>query len=183
MLSETLKPVLFVFVAIYIAVDELFSHVTKPIAAWLEQRYLLRRVRRWITSLPPYPALALFAVPLVILEPVKPIATYVAATGHFAMGVVLFVVGELLKLVFVERLFQLNRRKLLAIPAFAWCYVRVCAVREAIEASAIWRSARRTVRRLEFFARDLIDRLSASEREDNVRVRSGRPTRTRSRPR
>jgi hypothetical protein len=183
MLSETLKPVLFVFVAIYVAVDELFSLVTQPIAAWLEQRTFLRRLRRWITSLPPYAALALFAIPLVVLEPVKPAAAYLAATGHFALGAALFVGGELLKLVLVERLFQLNRRKLLAIPAFAWCYVRVFAVRKWLVSSAIWRSARRAVQRLESVARDLIDRLVASERDEGVTVRSGRSTRTRSRPR
>jgi hypothetical protein len=183
MLSETLKPVLFVFVAIYVAVDELFSLVTQPIAAWLERRNFLRRVRRWITSLPPYAALALFAIPLVVLEPVKPTAAYLAATGHFALGAALFVGGELLKLVLVERLFQLNRYKLLAIPAFAWCYVRVFAVRKWLVSSAIWRSARRAVQRLEAVARDLVDRLVGSERDEGVTVGNGRLTRTRSRPR
>src|SRR4029077_5155157 len=143
MLGETLKPVLFVVAAVYIAVDELFSLVSRPIAVWLARRDLLRRLRRWVTSLSPYPALALFGVPLVILEPVKPVAAWLAATGHFATGALLFVSGELLKLVLVERLFQLNKRKLMSIPAFAWCYVRISALREWLEATAAFRSTGR----------------------------------------
>ena len=52
----------------------------------------------------PYAALAVFAVPLIILEPVKPIAAYLAATGHFAAGATVFVVGEISKLILIERL-------------------------------------------------------------------------------
>ena len=43
-------------------------------------------------------------------------------TGHFGAGAITFVTAEVLKLTFVEQLFQLNRRKLLSIPAFASGY-------------------------------------------------------------
>jgi hypothetical protein len=66
------------------------------------------------------PSLALFAVPVVLLEPAKPFAGYLIGTGHFFAGAVTFIMAEVLKLTFVERLFQLNRTKLLSIPAFAW---------------------------------------------------------------
>lgn len=162
MISEALRPFLFVVAAIYIAVDELFSLITQPIAAWLARQNLARRLRRWITSLPPYPALALFAIPLIVLEPVKPVAAYLAATGHFTVGAALFVGGELLKLVLVERLFLLNKRKLLSIAAFAWCYAHISALREWLEATAVFRGARRLVRRAAIFVGDLADRWTAN---------------------
>jgi hypothetical protein len=172
MLGEAVRPVLFVVAAIYIAIDELFSLATQPITAWLARQDIARRLRRWITSLPPYPALALFIVPLIILEPVKPVAAYLAASGHFATGAALFVGGELLKLVLVERLFLLNKRKLLSIAAFAWCYGYISALREWLEATAVFRTTRRLVRRVESFVRDLIDRWSSSDdAEDTRRVR------------
>jgi hypothetical protein len=142
---RALKPVLFILAAIYFGVDELFSVVARPIAAWLARQRFFHRFRNWSHSLHPYAALALFAVPLLILEPVKPIAVYLAATGHFAAGATLFVVGEILKLVLVERLFQLNRRKLMSIPALAWCYVHLCAVWSWLESFAVWQSVRRTI--------------------------------------
>jgi hypothetical protein len=170
MLGETLKPVLFVVAAVYIAIDELFSLVSRPIAAWLARQDLMRRMRRWITSLSPYPALALFIVPLAILEPVKPVAAWLAATGHFAVGAALFVGGELLKLVLVERLFQLNKHKLMSIAAFAWCYVRISALREWLEATAAFRTTRRLVRRAESALRELTERWMPHDADDR-RVR------------
>jgi hypothetical protein len=178
MLAEALKPVLFVVAAVYVAVDELFSLASQPIAAWLARQNLFRRLRGWVTSLSPYPALALFAVPLVILEPVKPVAAWLAATGHFATGALLFVSGELLKLVLVERLFQLNKRKLMSIPAFAWCYVRISALREWLEATAAFRSTRRLIERAEFGLRDLVERWSVDDADDRrvrQRARSDAP--------
>jgi hypothetical protein len=175
MMSEALRPIVFVAAAIYIAVDELFSLVTQPIAAWLARQDLARRLRRGITSLPPYPALALFAIPLIVLEPVKPVAAYLAATGHFVAGAVLFVGGELLKLVLVERLFLLNKRKLLSIAAFAWCYRHVSALREWLEATAVFRSARRLVRRAAILVKDLVDRWTADDVDE---PRAGERVRT-----
>ena len=172
MVGEALKPVLFVVAAIYIAVDELFSLATEPIAAWLARQDLARRLRRWITSLPPYAALALFAIPLIVLEPVKPVAAYLAATGHFATGAALFVGGELLKLVLVERLFVLNKRKLLSIAAFAWCYQEISALREWLEATAIFRATRRLVRRGRSFVLDVVERWTGDDAgEPRVRER------------
>ncbi len=171
MLREAVKPVLFVVAAIYIAVDELFAFITRPIAAWLERLAIARRLRLWITSLPPYPALALFLVPLIILEPVKPVAAYLAAAGHFYAGATLFVGGELLKLVMVERLFLLNKRKLLSIAAFAWCYRYISALRSWLEETVVFRTTRRFVRRVESLMRDLVDRWTADADETRVRQR------------
>jgi hypothetical protein len=45
-----------------------------------------------------------------------------AATGQIVNSVLTLIVGELLKLVLVERLFSLTRAKLMKIPTFAWAY-------------------------------------------------------------
>src|SRR5436190_21644310 len=98
-MNHALKPVIFVAAAIYLAVDEFFSSIAHPIANWLSRQRYFERVRVWITSLGPYPSLALFLIPLIVLEPVKPVATYLAATGRFTEGALVFVIGETLKLV------------------------------------------------------------------------------------
>jgi hypothetical protein len=59
-----------------------------------------------------------------MLEPVNPVAAYLAATGQMMSSVVTLIVGELLKLVLVERLFSLTRDKLMKIPAFVWAYTK-----------------------------------------------------------
>src|SRR3984893_4897807 len=89
---------------------------------WVAEHWVFERLRAWIVSLRPYPTLFLFAVPLVALEPVKPIAAYLLGTGHVAMGIFVLVVGEILKLMLVERLFGISRDKLMSIRTFAWPY-------------------------------------------------------------
>jgi hypothetical protein len=88
-----------------------------------------------------------FAVPVVILEPVKPVAGYLVATGHLAAGAMTFVTGEVLKLTCVERLFELNRKKLLSIPAFAAGYRYWRRMMDVVESLEVWKAARRLANR------------------------------------
>jgi hypothetical protein len=94
---------------------------------------------------------------VIILEPIKPVAAYLAATGQVLSGAVTFIVGELLKLVLVERLFHLTRDKLMRIPAFAWAYGKLIEVRTWLQATEAWR----TVRALSHAARDYVARARA----------------------
>src|SRR6476660_3122245 len=135
----------FILATLYFIVDGVFSYVTRPIAEWVAKQRLLERARRWVISLPPYPSLALFAVPVIILEPAKPLAGYLMGTGHFFAGAVTFITAEVLKLTLVERLFQLNRDKLLSIPAFAWGYQYWRHMMDVIESLEVWRASRRLV--------------------------------------
>jgi len=120
--NGVLKPVTYVLAAAYFLVDAAFIALAKPISDWIAKHLALRKLRVWIRSLRPYPSLALFSVPVIVLEPVKPVAAYLAATGQMVSSVLTLIVGELLKLVLVERLFSLTRDKLMKIPAFAWAY-------------------------------------------------------------
>jgi len=99
------KTPVFVLAMAYFVLDGLFSYVTRPVAVWMGKLRILQRTRRWVVSLRPYPSLALFAVPVIILEPAKPLAGYLAATGHFFAGAMTFLTAEVLKLSFLERLF------------------------------------------------------------------------------
>jgi hypothetical protein len=144
-MARVWKIPLFMVATAYFVVDGLFSYVTRPISAWIGQMRLFERARRWIVSLRPYPSLALFAVPVIILEPVKPLAGYLAATGHLVAGAITFIAGEVVKLTCVERLFELNRTKLLSIPAFATAYGYWRRMMDALEAMEVWKMSRRLV--------------------------------------
>jgi hypothetical protein len=135
----------FIVATVYFIVDGVFSHVTRPITAWIAKKKLFERMRFWVISLRPYPSLALFAVPIIILEPAKPLAGYLLATGHFFAGAVIFITAEVLKLTFVERLFQLNRKKLLSIPAFAWGYRYWRQMMTLVESMEVWNVSRTLV--------------------------------------
>src|SRR5436305_5890251 len=140
--KRILKPVTYVLAALYFLVDAAFIALAKPISNWISRHLVLRKVRAWIRSLRPYPSLALFSVPVIILEPIKPVAAYLAATGQLLTSVVTLAVGELLKLVLVERLFSLTRDKLMKIPAFAWAYGKFRQAKAWLEATEAWRTIR-----------------------------------------
>jgi len=160
--SRIIKPFVVVLAAIWFLADAIFSTIAHPLARWLGEHWALFRLRTWIRSLRPYPALALFAVPLIILEPVKPVAAYLAATGHVRSGLIVLVVGEILKLVLIERLFSLNRDKLLSIPAFAWAYGKYRLVTDRLESMEAWQMVRRWSRIARFSIRRSLAQLKAS---------------------
>ncbi|HEY4987935.1 MAG TPA: hypothetical protein VII39_15060, partial [Bradyrhizobium sp.] len=85
--------------------------------------------------------------------PAKPIAAYALASGHAGLAVGIFACAELLKLVIVERLFQITRVKLMSIPAFASGYARWKLVSDWLAATGIWRAARRLVFRVRLSCR------------------------------
>jgi hypothetical protein len=141
--NRILKPIVFLVAAIYFVVDAVFLTAARPVARRLAGLKVFDSLRTWIVSLRPYPTLALFMVPVVVLEPVKPIAAYLTATGHIMGGLTVFVVGEILKLVLIERLFSVSRDKLMSIPAFAWCYDKLRQAREWVESLEGWQLTRR----------------------------------------
>jgi hypothetical protein len=140
--KRILKPVTYLLAAIYFLVDAIFAAVAAPISRWMAQHLEFRQLRAWIRSLPRYPSLCLFSVPFLLLEPIKPVAAYLAATGQVLSAVVTLIVGELLKLVLVERLFSLTRDKLMTIPAFAWAYTRFTEARAWLQGTEAWRAMR-----------------------------------------
>jgi hypothetical protein len=158
-LLRLLRPILFAITIIYFLIDAIFFSLVAPIAAWISRLPILARIRAWIGSLRPYPALALFVVPLVILEPVKPVGTYLIATGRFVHGTSLIVAGEILKLVIVERLFQINRDKLLSIPAFAWIYYFIVGWLDWLKQLPPWQALQRRLRSLKEMVKTLRARL------------------------
>jgi hypothetical protein len=138
--KRILKLLTYIAAGLYLLVDAIFMTVAKPIANWIDKQVPLKRLRNWIRSLPPYPSLALFSVPVIVLEPIKPIAAYLAATGQFLSGALTFIFGELLKLVLVERLFSLTREKLMRIPAFARLYEWYSQAMAWLKATEVWRT-------------------------------------------
>jgi hypothetical protein len=153
-----LKPLIYVLAAVYFVVDAVFVAVAKPISTWIARHFAFRRLRAWIRSLPPYPSLALFSVPVILLEPVKPVAAYLAATGQILSSVVTLIVGELAKLVLVERLFALTRDKLMKIAAFAWAYGKFRDFKAWLEATEAWQA----IKRLSKAAREYVRQIKSS---------------------
>jgi hypothetical protein len=108
-----------------------------PPLAWLERR---------IAALPPWGAVAVFAVPSLLLVPLKLAALWLIAHGQALAGVLLIVGAKLAGTAIVARLFTLTRPALLRLAWFATLHGRWVAWKEAllqrVRASWPWRAAR-----------------------------------------
>ena len=121
-LKAFLEPFVIVLAAVYFVIDALALSILKPLLRKIANLKLFKFIASWIASLGPYSTLALFVVPLVLLEPVKPLSAYFLASGHVTFGVLVLIIGEILKITIVERIFHIGRDKLMTIKAFAWIY-------------------------------------------------------------
>lgn len=147
-MKRLLKLLGYALVTIYFVADLVFESVARPLSAWLGRLRILQPLYDWIARLRPYPALALFSVPLIVLEPIKPIGAFLVAAGHVMQGVLTIAVGEILKIALVERLFRLTRDRLLQIPAFAMLYRHWMKCHDWMTSSAIWRWSRAQIAQL-----------------------------------
>ncbi len=142
-LKTIFEPFVIVLAAIYFVIDALALSILQPLLRKIANLNLFRFVARWIASLGAYPTLALFLVPLVLLEPIKPFSAYIIASGHFMFGVMALILGEILKITIVERLFHIGRAKLMTIKAFAWIYNFVFGWLTWLQAMPTWQSVKR----------------------------------------
>ncbi|MGB7618752.1 MAG: hypothetical protein WBM06_17510, partial [Pseudolabrys sp.] len=121
-LKTIFEPFVIVLAAVYFVIDALVLSILKPLLRKIANLKVFKFIAPWIASLGPYSTLALFVVPLVLLEPIKPLSAYFVASGHITFGVLVLFIGEILKITIVERIFHIGRDKLMTIKAFAWIY-------------------------------------------------------------
>ena len=147
----------------------------------------LARLARWrlwakaeslIAALPPYAALAVFALPTALLLPLKLVALYLIAKGQAVAAGALFVAAKVVGTALVARIFQLTQPALMRIGWFAWGYGYFVpwkdAIFAAIRSTWAWRYGRivkaRVKKTVEPAWRDAKTRLAAAL--DDVRQRA-----------
>jgi hypothetical protein len=140
----------------------------RPLAAALARLGRLKPVA-WIEAhiqrLPPYGALLVFAMPSVLLLPLKLIALYLITAGQEVAAALLFIGAKVVGTAIVARLFQLTEQQLLRIPWFAWAYGIVMpwkyALTDWIRESWAWRYGRIVKERLRRLARPFVQAVRA----------------------
>ena len=143
-LKVIFKPLVVFAAAIYFVIDGVILAVLRPLLKRIAHLKLFRLVAGRIASLGPYPTLLVFLIPVILLEPVKPLSAYLIASGHFVSGVVALVLGEVLKILIVERVFHIGRPKLMTIPAFARTYGFVVGWLTWFQALPPWQAIKRS---------------------------------------
>ena len=139
------RAVVTIAVVIYTVLDELLFPLFRPLIRRLGELQLFQRLGALIGRLPPYVALALLAVPFVIIEPAKLFAVYWGATGHVVQGTILLLIAQVLSLLICERIFHAAYEPLMRIgwlkALLGWLFgLRDRAIRWA-KSTAAWQAA------------------------------------------
>ena len=114
--------------------------------AWVARLPLMAWLGRRIEALPPYAALCVFALPTLLLLPVKLAALWLIGSGHAGLGLAVIVGAKLAGTALLAHLFQLTRPALMQLGWFARIYTRWSAWKERVltqvRASWAWRWGR-----------------------------------------
>jgi hypothetical protein len=85
--------------------------------------------QRAVDKLGPYQSLALLAIPLSVVEPLKLAALAVAGHGHWLTGTGMIVAAYAVSIFLVEKLFVMLKPNLLKLDWFARVWIRFVALR------------------------------------------------------
>lgn len=120
------RKALWTLLALAFLVESWLWTLFQPIIAWLGRiapwPLIRARIDRVLSRLPPSLALFVFAVPFVLVEPLKIVSLWLIAFGHFKTGLVLFVVAYVLTTGVSVLLFNILKPKLMTIALFARAY-------------------------------------------------------------
>jgi hypothetical protein len=103
-----------------------------PILRTRQRRKMTRLsgIRRRIQKMGPYPSMALLALPMMLVEPLKILALFVAGKGHWLTGTGMIIAAYAVSLLFVERLFKAVKPKLMTLNWFAKLWTGFIAIRD-----------------------------------------------------
>ena len=163
--SRLLAPLLYV-IALLLLLEEWLWEVAGRLSAAMGSWPPLRMLENGIRRLPPWAALLAFALPGLLLIPVKLLALLAIAHGHPLWGVAVFVAAKLGGAMVVARIYVLTLPSLLALVWFARWHNRFIMFKDQLIArlriSPTWLQARRSVSALRRLLRRLRSQLRPS---------------------
>ena len=137
-MPHRLKHALLTLAALIFLVEAWLWDMTIALGRWaanlLPWQEFKEAVARMIERLPPYGALPLFLIPVVVIEPLKFLAITQIAHGHFMRGLFTLIVLKFVGVGLIAFIFDLTREKLLAIDWFARFYEWVIMWRDKAHA-------------------------------------------------
>ena len=140
--------------------DFVWARVTVLVAVLARLR-LVARLEAWVLTCGRHTTLALFAIPIACLVPVKLTAVWLIATGHIVTGILVILAAKVTGTAISARLFVIAKPKLMTFETFVRVYNAVLrfgawarGVIDALGVRAALRAVRERVRAA--FARKLI---------------------------
>ena len=146
------RVVLSILLILWTLLETLLFPLFRPLIDWLSGLRLFELVGAALVRLPPYVALLVFAVPFIIIEPVKAFALYWFGIGHIVQGGALYVLAHLASILIVERLYHTMHASLMRIGWFRRLMTWLDGIRRIAldwaRSTSLWQAAARLARDL-----------------------------------
>ena len=144
---RALRAVLLALAALVLLIEEWgWRPLSRWLARWAHWPPLARLEAR-LRKLSPYAALALFAVPMLTLFPLKLLALWLIHQGHAALGIGVIVLAKVVGTALAGRLFVLTEPQLRYFSWFNsslnWWLTTKARLRQLLKNSRVWRASRR----------------------------------------
>ncbi len=118
--------------AIVILLEDWLWDDLARVAAAIGRLPVFKQLESLIIWLPPYPSLLLFAVPSLLLFPVKFASLYLISQGQPLFGLLIAIAAKLIGTALVARIFNLTKPKLLQINWFEYLYGKTTEFKKRI---------------------------------------------------
>jgi hypothetical protein len=152
MILRWLRRIAEALIALVILFEEWGWEPLQRALAWVARLPPLAWTERRIAALPPYGALFVFALPTLLLLPVKLAALWLIGIGQAGLGLTVILLAKLVGTALLARLFKLTQPALMQLAWFAHWYGRWTLWKESIvarvRASWAWRVGRVIKRRI-----------------------------------
>ncbi|GAB2853929.1 hypothetical protein GCM10027277_22990 [Pseudoduganella ginsengisoli] len=157
--------------ALILLLEEWLWDLGERIMAAITRLIPMPRVRSWICSLGPIPALCLFLLPGLALFPVKILALFAIAKGHAFAGISTIVIAKVAGAALVARIYALTQPALMRMAWFAWGHGRFLELRDRwigrLRATRAWQNVQAIRSRVQQWRHDMRRRLSPARHARN----------------
>jgi len=142
----------------------LIKYLNVAMAAFARLTWVAR-FEAWLLTLPPYGALLAFALPSILILPVKVVTLWCTLHGRYTLALLTLVAGKILGTAILARLYRILQPKLMSIPWFAWADTRFFYWRDRayafVKALPAWQQAAALIKRARAWLAELVSGLFA----------------------
>jgi len=148
-LRFVLRIILSVLLILWTLLEAILLPILRPLLTALGSLRLFEAIGAGLGRLPPYAALVAFAVPFIIIEPIKAFALYWLGIGHVVQGTVLYILAHIASIVIVERIYHAAHGPLMRIGWFKRLMTWLAEIRDIglnwAKSTAIWQASAQIV--------------------------------------
>jgi hypothetical protein len=164
-LKRALEIAVVPFAAAVVFVEQVLIRYLNVMMAAVARWPVIARFEAWLVTLPPWGAVLAFALPSIIILPVKVSALWFAAHHRFALATASVVLGKILATAILARLYRILRPTMMQLRWFAWADTKFFAWRDwayaFVRSLPAWQQARALIEKVRAWLAELVSGLFA----------------------